>query len=554
MSRCLLTYLLLWVALTVNAQIIINGRKALYDSETNIMLATIPKSSFGSSQTLKIELEEGWSNLKINGKKVNDYYTFNTITGGKYYPITIRNRDQYVITSNITFTFLPIVLLEGDFGYEYQEGRVSLFDPDDISLDTLGGVLKWRGGTTNGADKHKRNYKIKFNEDQQLFGLRTDNKWILDAGQADLFRVRNRIATELWNDMAHKPYYADQEPEARSGVRGRMVELFLNKEYRGIYCLTECMDRKQMKVKKIDKQTGEIRGCLYKAIGYSATQMWNVPSLYDNTSETWESFEVKYPELDDAEETDWSTLWNAINFVVNSNNTDFKAHIAEYFDIPVLIDYYIFINTLNALDNCGKNMYWAVYNKTEDKKLTPAVWDLDASVGQKWVEDHVAGTTGAYSPEYKTNINMKLYNRLKNLNVNNFNEAVCKRYHELRSNLLSTDSLIDRFARYFYDIDLSGAASREEYLWSEDTDIKGEELNFESEIYYISYWLARRLKFLDENEFKVNEEDTPTDIQNISYPNDNSSPTYNLNGQLYLDSSRLKKGIYVKNGKKVVIK
>ena len=82
----------------------------------------------------------------------------------------------------------------------------------------------------------------------------------MDAGQADLFRLRNRIATELWNDIASKPYYADQETDVLTGVRGQVVEVYLNNEYRGIYCLTECMDRKQLKIKKFDKKTGEIHG------------------------------------------------------------------------------------------------------------------------------------------------------------------------------------------------------------------------------------------------------------------------------------------------------
>lgn len=32
-------------------------------------------------------------------------------------------------------------------------------------------------------------------------------------------------------------------------------------------------------------------------------------------------------------------------------------------------------------------MYWAVYDKTESKKLTPAIWDLDATVGQYYTDE-----------------------------------------------------------------------------------------------------------------------------------------------------------------------
>ena len=140
---------------------------------------------------------------------------------------------KYIILSIITCintimyaqNALPIIKLTGDFGYDYQEGTVSIIYSDGSSDNNLSARIKWRGGTTNAEGKHKRNYKIKFSEDHSFFGMRNDNNWILDAGQADVFRLRNRIATELWNDFTTKPYYINQEPKALSGVRGQVVEV-----------------------------------------------------------------------------------------------------------------------------------------------------------------------------------------------------------------------------------------------------------------------------------------------------------------------------------------
>ncbi len=181
----------------------------------------------------------------------------------------------------------------------------------------------------------------------------------------------------------------------------------------GIYFLTECMDREQLKLKKYNKETGEIRGGLWKAVGWGNTMVWSCES-YDNHSETWGEFEVKYPELDDVPETDYNTLYNAINFVVNSNDADFISHVNEYFDMPVVIDYYIFLYVLNAYDSRGKNMYWAVYDKTKDKKITIGVWDLDNSIGQRWTDQWIPN---ASSPDYPFADNMNLYYRLRHLNA-----------------------------------------------------------------------------------------------------------------------------------------
>jgi len=435
---------------------------------------------------------------------------------------------------------LPVLKLEGNFGYDYQQGTISLTERDQTI--TRSAKIKWRGGTTNTDDKHKRNYKIKLDEDISLLGLRSDNNWILDAGQADIFRLRNRIATEIWNDMAQKPYYYSQEPKVLTGVRGKVIEVYLNDEYVGIYCLTEAMDRKQLKLKKFNAKTGEIHGGLWKAVDWQNSKMDKVIP-YDNSKEIWGSFEVKYPELDDLETTDYSTLYNAINFIVTSSDEEFKNSIHEYFDIPVLIDYYIFIHALNACDNTGKNIYWAVYDKEKDKKLTLAVWDLDCTAGQKWVEKHVKN---ASHPETEMKDINYLYTRLKELDVDNFNEKINKRYQELRNSYLSTENLLSRYEYYYQLLKQCGAAKREEERWNRDSDIDGNILNFESELSYIKNWIIIHMNFLDKNVFF-----TQTDIQTIKNTNDDNHTIYSLQG-LQLKSPV--KGINIIKNKKIIVK
>lgn len=442
-----------------------------------------------------------------------------------------------IIASAQTNT-LPVIRLAGQFSNDYQAGTVSLYLPDGTSQELMEATIKWRGGTTNTENTHKRNYTIKFSEDQQFFGLRKDNKWLLDAGNADVFRLRNKIATDLWNDMAHKPYYATQEPKALSGVRGQVVEVYLNDEYMGIYSFTECMDRKQLKLKKYNKETGEIRGGLWKAVGWGNAMMWDCEA-YDNHSETWGEFEVKYPELDDVPETDYSTLYNAIDFVAHSSDADFISHAGDYFDMPVVIDYYIFLYVLNAFDNRGKNMYWAVYDKTQDKKLTIAVWDLDGSAGQRWIDQWIPYSS---SPDYPFADNINLYYRLRQLNADAFNEKFLARYQQLRATCLSTDSLVKRYQDYDELLKNTGAAQREEERWSGDSDVRGDEISFQKETAYITDWITRHMQYLDDNVF--------TTTTNISYPSVSRHHTgfYNLNGQRI---NTPQKGIYIWKGKKI---
>ena len=439
---------------------------------------------------------------------------------------------------------LPIIKLTGNIGYEYQEASVSILYPDGTSEENMTARIKWRGGSSNTERKHKRNYKIKFTEDHSFFGMRNDNNWILDAGQADPFRLRNRIATELWNDFATKQYYIDQEPKALSGARGQVVEVYLNEEYRGIYCITECMDRKQMKIKKYDND-GTIHGVLWKSIGWGCSDFCKVPDGYDNSQPLMDVFEAKYPEPgDDLSETNYNILWNAINFCVNSTDEEFSQYVSEYFDIPVIIDYYLFVNVLSALDNEGKNMYWAVYDQQNDKKITPAVWDLDLTVGSKYLDFY---NNGLSSPTFGKLSVLNIINRLKNNNIDNFNEKVINRYYSLRDSYFSTQNLINRYNSYYELLKTSGAATREEEKWSGDSDVNGLTINFDEEIEYISSWITTHMKFLDEQVFPKT-----TDIQTVKVYNENHH-LYNIYGQRIEENSTPRSGIYINNGKKYVI-
>ena len=460
---------------------------------------------------------------------------------------------KYIILSIITCintimyaqNALPIIKLTGDFGYDYQEGTVSIIYSDGSSDNNLSARIKWRGGTTNAEGKHKRNYKIKFSEDHSFFGLRNDNNWILDAGQADVFRLRNRIATELWNDFTTKPYYINQELKALSGVRGQVVEVYLNEEYRGIYCLTECIDRKQMKLKKYDKD-GTIHGVLWKSTGFGSSGFNIVPDGYDNSQLMMDVFEAKYPEPgDDLPETDYSILWNAINFVVNSTDEEFSEHVNEYFDIPVIIDYYLFVNVLSALDNEGKNMYWAVYDQQNDKKITPAIWDLDLTVGSKYLDYYYDGFS---SPEFgKLNV-LNIITRLEKNNVDNFNEKVLERYYSLRKTFFSDENLINRYKKYYNLLKLSGAAEREENKWSGDSDVNYMIINYDNEMTYITDWITRHMQYLDREVFPAS---TSINMVNVKYKDNN---IYNLNGQLIKKNNNSISRLFISNRKKYVVK
>lgn len=536
--------------------------------------------------TVSYTAKEGWGNLHIDGTEVKsgETYTFNEVTGGKYYTLSITKSDGTILSARLTFTSLTVVSLYGTFSNNYTEGSIVVQEPDTKTYTLQRMKAKWRGGITNGNDKHKRNYHVKFLDadgekmDQKFFGLRNDNSWLLEACQVDMLRIRNRMLTNLWNDYAVKPYYADREPKALSGSRGDFVELILNEEYRGIYCLTEAIDRKQMKLVKYDEDNKVMHGQLWKSKDWSYAVFMGhnsnsnsypmtSPTSYNNNSETWDQYEVKYPEIDDVSPTDWKPLYDAVNMVCTANDATFRNKVGELFDLPVVIDYYILMETTLATDNHGKNMYFAIYDQQESKKITLAVWDMDASMGQRWSDAYYHSTLMQPEQNYATYItnnehgDYNLFRRLRLTNADDFNMQVRLRYRDLREKWLKTDDLIARFEQQIAVFKTAGADQREYKKWSGDSDVAGKTLNFDTELTYLKNWITKRMNYLDKTRFDI-ESLPPSAIHTVSMDpgiKRNAKGVFTLDGRrvsLSTDEQLLKQlppGLYLVNGQKVIV-
>lgn len=87
----------------------------------------------------------------------------------------------------------------------------------------------------------------------------------------DRLRMRNRLCFDVWNEMSQLPY--DTKYDRRNGTKGRFVEVFVNEEYRGIYCMSDKIDRKLLGLKKLQKNGSEntVRGVLYKGVKWGGS-------------------------------------------------------------------------------------------------------------------------------------------------------------------------------------------------------------------------------------------------------------------------------------------
>lgn len=495
------------------AQLTIDGRRPVYDRRTNTYLFNVPPSAFGQPFHANVALDDTVLWMLIDNKQIKNTIDLPLIDKGVSYRFLF-SHNHVTSQATLRFTYLPILTLTGNFNAEYSLGQVQLTMPDEHEIQNYQARIKWAGGTTTYDWINKHNFHLKFvdengeKKDVSFFGLRKDNHWRLDAGIIDMLRFRNKAAHSLWADFDTKNYYADVQPNARSYSRGQHVEMFLNGNYMGFFDMTEFLDRKQMKLKKYDDAVGQFHGMMWKGKEETSQTMFIKTKPIDNQQENWGGFDLMYPEIDDVCPTDYSVLSNAIDFVATSDSVTFVSQVGEYFDLPVLADYYVFINVLFAIDNTCKNIIWSCYDSAIDKKLTLSVWDLEATVGQHWYD----GDGYYHAPEIQPEVDLDqdhhrfcklwrngLFKRLKNMPE--FKNRVISRYWALRRTVLQPDSLIERYGAIYRNLDNCDALARETERWSGDDDLANRELDFPGEYEYACDWITRRIQYLDNHTF-----------------------------------------------------
>lgn len=359
-------------------------------------------------------------------------------------------------------------------------GTISVTDADGNVIEMHAG-FKIRGTSSQQYDK--KSYRVELwadatgstMMDTTFLGLRSDDDWNLEAMWAQPLRLRDKVANELWMEM-HQLYYQDLEPDAHSGVRMEYADVFVNGSYVGIYALSERMDRKQLELKKFN---GENRGLLYKGNGSGAPTFESLPA-YDNTLGTWDNYEWVYPNEAEAS-YDWSHLYSFTNFVMNASDNVFYAQYSAQFDKGNAIDYYLFINVLQAMDNMGRNLFLARYKKTGPYFYLP--WDLDAVWGLDTDGKPTNNSNGLMSNGF--------FDRLIHDCTNNgFVASAQTRYNALRNTILTKEHIMQLVQNQYNALLENGAYDREHEAWPDFT------LD-ESQLTYMSNWLEARFNYLD---------------------------------------------------------
>ncbi|MFQ6724373.1 MAG: CotH kinase family protein, partial [Clostridia bacterium] len=245
--------------------------------------------------------------------------------------------------------------------------------------------IRLRGNSTRKA--RKRPYRIKFDEKQSLFGLKSNKSWVLLAEFYDQSYIRNYTAFTLADsfdnlDFAPTPHH---------------VALMINDEFKGLYLLCEQIDEKKGRANVDDDFDVSVdtefpfllemdaRACMEGVTG--------IDNFYVESADN--HVEIKYPEADERGATATSDIvydyiYEYINAVFTTMKTGEKVEVSfrnnpiglsDLVNINSIVDFYLINEIMLNVDSAYHSIY---LHKTKDGLMQfGPIWDFDLSLSTK---------------------------------------------------------------------------------------------------------------------------------------------------------------------------
>ena len=510
-----------------NCGLWLNEVPLVADTAANTIYATIePDVGHTFKGTLRWD-ENRYSSVKFNdtvlengikGNLMATNWMMNAVN-----ELTIENdesRQWTLVFSTLPFVVIDCPLKEMDKTYSMTKGteghnkkfpgyvsvidarcRTKLKDSQVEGMACFSSEIRTRlrGATTGSQPKQSLNielFKDGESQDAHLLGYRKDDDWILSAEYLDFGRMRNRVLMDLWTAVDKLPYETDNQYQC-NGTQGEFVEVFINGAYYGMYCFTDKIDRKKLNLKKTkvvdendtltlrnaalrhgassyDNENGKqiSRGLLWKANWEcSETYLGGYDSIPTNDSFLWPykaskgtyGWEQKYPN-----DTITLVFFNPICDLIDFFDTkEFKTTYTDWLYEDNVIDFMLFIQAFQLIDNQKKNYYLSVRNIDKEEKFLFTLWDLDGSIGR------LAGGSVASRDSKQMAWGEKLgYHHLihvfktKKERPDDFATKMNNRWQYLSTHELSLENirtLMEKYADLFVS---SGAWEREKARWA----------------------------------------------------------------------------------------
>ena len=331
------------------------------------------------------------------------------------------------------------------------------------------------------------------NNNVSLLGMPEENDWVLYAPWQDKSMVRNILTYKLSNDIG------------RYAPRTKLVELYLNDGYEGVYVLMEKIKRDGDRVDISKLNPDEISGDDVTG-GYILKFDWfftgdNIGGFQSNVDGM--TYNYHYPQPSDIvpeqEEYIADYIDNFENIMSSDNYTDLDTGYPSIMNVESFVDFILLQELAKNVDAYRLSTYIYKNKESVDNRLTAGpVWDFNhgygnCDYGETWEIDN---WLLEYNPEGGDQMSF-WWERL--WQDENFQYKAAERYTELRSTIFSEEhinSIIDSSVN-----ELGDAVDRNfskwpilgTYVWPNYYVFE----THEQEVDYLKSWISDRLEWMD---------------------------------------------------------
>ena len=389
------------------------------------------------------------------------------------YPVLFTDGRRYY-RAGVVFTGLPVLSVKTDpalFGTKDGDtaARFTLYEPTSGSADisSFCASFRLRGRTSLYYPKKSYRFTVRNSAGKRIktgcLGLGVTDEWNLLSLYMDSTRLRDKVCTDLWNDLC-----AFSDSGCIPTDRMTLVELLIDGDYEGLYALALPMPDPG-NLERIPSCRALFKGVYLPSRG---TNIWDwkeecadpagLADLKSPEGLTEAGVSERYRELEEFLEAFAPVRGNSVSY----------EELARRIDPACEADFCLYLQLVTATDNYFNNLY---HLERQDGKWVHIPFDLTTSFGfpHDAEEEMLRGDVLLGQVEEPW-----MYfegERLLAADGSRFSELLSSRWRYL-SRLFSAESLKERFQEGMRQLSGSGVLIREGNRWDElpvSTDLDG---------------------------------------------------------------------------------
>ena len=407
-------------------------------------------------------------------------------------------------------------------------GEVSFLDESGSLLGSFAlDYVKTRGNSSF-VEYDKKQYQIKLETAQSLFGMAAGKRWILTANATDHSLIRNALSRRLGKEMGF-PMCGD----------GQFLDLYINGEYQGNYYLCERIEVSdtRLDITDLEKLTEKVNKgtdlSSFEDVWGEASRAKQIPNdppditggylferefydrfekeAFENESyfrtNAGECFIMESPESISVRQMEYISglVQEAENAILSEDgyNADTGLYYLDYIDLDSFAGKYVLEETVKNYDGGSSSSYFYKDRDQKSRKIYAGPpWDYDLTFGSNPDFIGELDTSPEELTKLLTNTNGTpwfgaLYDKEE------FFTRVTQIYES------AVRPVLERFIKEDGDIDeleekLSSSAAMDQVRWNEmyaaagnGQDLTGDYGSRQSDAGEIRSFISRRMKFLD---------------------------------------------------------